>query len=297
MNSPTLSAQCFVKTLDGVELNCIRAGPSNGRNVLFIAGWRQPVASWKKQVAAFSQKGFRVTAFDYRGHGDSAKPSFGYTIARFGADLRDVLVQLDLKSVSVVAHSMGSSVVWSFWSNFPEERHRLERFAIVDQSTVLVRNPTWNQSERETFAAALFSPAGVYEFCAVLPTKLEEFIRSMFSADVSEDDFTWFLTENKKMSNENAATLLINHAFADWRNTIPLVDIPTLVIAGEASLNKASSIVWAATQMPNARQRTFSKEERGSHFMFWENPGLFNSVLEEFIDAPVDYARSQSVRR
>ncbi|WAO89988.1 AB hydrolase-1 domain-containing protein [Fusarium falciforme] len=273
----------LVKTQDGVHLNYTQAGPLLGQNLVFIPGWRQSAAEWKKQVQYFSKAGYRVTAYDMRGHGESEKPDFGYRLSRFGADLNDVLTTLDLHNVSIIAHSMGSSVTWAFWDQYPDERRRIDHFAIVDQSSVLVADPTWTKAEAETFSAALFTPAGTYEFANNMTAETPPFVRSMFTPDVSEADYQWVLSENKKISDKNAATLLINHAFADWRDVLPRINIPTLVISGDVSVNNASGISWAATQIPGAKSRTFTAEEKGSHFMFWENPELFNSVIEEFV--------------
>lgn len=273
----------LVKTQDGVHLNYTQAGPLLGQNLVFIPGWRQSAAEWKKQVGYFSKAGYRVTAYDMRGHGESEKPDFGYRLSRFGADLNDVLTTLDLHNVSIIAHSMGSSVTWAFWDQYPDERRRIDHFAIVDQSSVLVADPTWTKAEAETFSAALFTPAGTYEFANNMTAETPPFVRSMFTPDVSEADYQWVLSENKKISDKNAATLLINHAFADWRDVLPRINIPTLVISGDVSVNNASGISWAATQIPGAKSRTFTAEEKGSHFMFWENPELFNSVIEEFV--------------
>ncbi|RSL98351.1 hypothetical protein CEP52_010362 [Fusarium oligoseptatum] len=273
----------LVKTQDGVHLNYTQAGPLLGQNLVFIPGWRQSAAEWKKQVEYFSKAGYRVTAYDMRGHGESEKPSFGYRLSRFGADLNDVLTALDLHNVSIIAHSMGSSVTWAFWDQYPDERRRIDHFAIVDQSSVLVADPTWTKAEAETFSAALFTPDGTYEFAKNMTAETPPFVRSMFTPDVSEADYQWVLSENKKISDKNAATLLINHAFADWRDVLPQINIPTLVISGDVSVNNASGISWAATQIPGAKSRTFTAEEKGSHFMFWENPKLFNSVIEEFV--------------
>ncbi|UPL00773.1 hypothetical protein LCI18_011707 [Fusarium solani-melongenae] len=278
-----LATTGLVKTQDGVHLNYTQAGPLLGQNLVFIPGWRQSAAEWKKQVEYFSKAGYRVTAYDMRGHGESEKPDFGYRLSRFGADLNDVLTTLDLHNISIIAHSMGSSVTWAFWDQYPDERRRIDHFAIVDQSSVLVADPTWTKAEAETFSAALFTPAGTYEFANNLTAETPPFVRSMFTPNVSEADYQWVLLENKKTSDKNAATLLINHAFADWRDVLPRINIPTLVISGDVSVNNASGISWAATQIPGAKSRTFTAEEKGSHFMFWENPELFNSVIEEFV--------------
>ncbi|QGI88724.1 hypothetical protein CEK25_003680 [Fusarium fujikuroi] len=223
-----------VTTQDGVELQYIQAGPPSGQQLLFIPGWRQTAAQWNKQIEYFSSAGYRVTTYDMRGHGDSAKPGFGYRLSRFGADLNDVINSLSLCGVSVVAHSMGSSVTWAFWDQYPAQRRRVSRFVIDDQSSVL-------------------------------------------------SDLDWMIKQNRKMSDAHAATLLINHAFMDWRDVLPRIDIPALVLAGDASLNNATGITWAASQIPGAQKYIFTKGEKGSHFAFWENPELFNQVVERFV--------------
>lgn len=279
---PTVGT-ALLKTRDGIHLKYTQAGPIDGQNLLFIPGWRQTAAEWKKQVKYFSDTGYRVTTYDMRGHGESEKPDFGYRLSRFGADLYDVLTALDLRHVSIIAHSMGSSVTWAFWDQYPDERKRIDRIAIVDQSSVLIADPTWTKEEAETHSAALFTPAQTYTFAKNMTLEIPVFVRQMFTSNVSESDYKWVLAENKKISDQHAATLLINHAFADWRDVLPRIDIPCLVISGDDSLNNASGISWAATQIPGAKSHTFTSEEKGSHFMFWENPDLFNSVIEDFV--------------
>ncbi|CZR40493.1 uncharacterized protein FPRO_05393 [Fusarium proliferatum ET1] len=272
-----------VKTQDGIRLQYAQAGPKGGQNLLFIPGWRQSAAEWKKQVKYFSESGYRVTAYDMRGHGESEKPDFGYRVTRFGADLNDVLTSLNLWNVSIVAHSMGSSVTWAFWDQFPAERKRVDHFAIVDQPSILVRDPTWTKEQAETWSAALFAPEQVYTFSHNISLETPPFVRSMFSPELSEADYKWVLAQNEKMSDKHAATLLISHAFLDWRDVLPRINIPSLVISGDISIVNATGIAWAASQIPGAKSRTFTAEEKGSHFMFWENPKLFNQVIEDFI--------------
>ncbi|KAH8173256.1 alpha/beta hydrolase fold domain-containing protein [Sarocladium implicatum] len=272
-----------VTTQDGVNLRYIQAGPPTGEHLLFIPGWRQTAAQWNKQIEHFSSAGYRVTTYDMRGHGDSAKPDFGYRLSRFGADLNDVLNSLDLCRVNIIAHSMGSSVTWAFWDQYPEQRKRVSRFVIDDQSTVLVQDPTWTQAQKDTFSAALFLPSQLYTFSANLSNELVPFVKSMFTPSISQSDLDWVIKQNKKMSNAHAATLLINHGTADWRDVLPRIDIPALVLSGAVSLNNATAIAWAASQIPGAKKYTFTKKEKGSHFVFWENPDRFNQVIEDFI--------------
>lgn len=221
-----------------------------------------------------------------RGHGDSAKLDSGYRLSRFGADLNDVINSLSLCGVSIAAHSMDLAVAWAFWDQYPAQRRQVSRFAIDDQSSVLVQDPTWTRAQSNTWSAALFSPAEVCKFSANLTNELVPFIKSMFTSSVSQSDLYWMIKQNRKMSDAHAATLLINHAFMDWRDVLPRIDTPALVLAGDrgdASLNNATGITWAASQIPGAQKYIFTKAENGSHFAIWENLELFNQVVEKFV--------------
>ena len=55
------------------------------------------------------------------------------------------------------------------------------------------------------------------------------------------------------------------------------------IIGGKASLVPHSCVAWEATQVPGAQLSIFSESELGSHFMFVENPGKFNSLLAGFM--------------
>jgi pimeloyl-ACP methyl ester carboxylesterase len=53
---------------------------------------------------------FRVTSYDLRGHGFSARPPSGYTSAAMAEDLRALHTALDLKPAFLVGHSFGGVV-------------------------------------------------------------------------------------------------------------------------------------------------------------------------------------------
>jgi pimeloyl-ACP methyl ester carboxylesterase len=276
----------FIKTSDDVKLSYIQAGPASGPKLLLVPGWSQTAAQWEKQIDYFSQS-YNVVAYDHRGHGESEKPSHGYRISRLAADLHDLITQLDMKDVTIMGHSMGSSVIWCYWDLFADSRKRVSKLVLVDQASYMTADPSW-PPERAASISAIFAPSTARELgngmCGpdgrVATTAL---LKSMFTAAVSTDDFDWTVGQNLKMSPEHAATLLIDHANNDWRDVLPRIDVPTLLVAAKGSLFNADGIRWIATQIPGAECRIFEVEELGSHFMFWENPKLFNGVVDDFL--------------
>ena len=272
----------LVETGDGVHLNYNQSGPLGGQQMLFIPGWRQTAAEWRKQVDYFAAAGFRVTTYDMRGHGKSENPNFGYRVSRFAADVNDLLTQLCLTDLTIFAHSMGCSVTWALWDQFPDARNLINKLVLVDQSSVMVRDPHWT-ADQAAEVSAIFTPNGVYDLANDMGAQTPPLVRSMFTDTISESDYEWVLSENQKMSDENAATLLTDHSFKDWRDVLPRINVRTMVIAGEVSIFPAPGVDWVATQIPGAKHYTFSAEEKGSHFAFWENPDKFNSVVKDFV--------------
>jgi pimeloyl-ACP methyl ester carboxylesterase len=271
-----------LKTEDGIHLQYSQTGPSDGQQLLFLTGWRQSAAEWRKQTEYFSSSGFRVTTFDWRGQGDSDKPEFGYRISRFAADLNDVLTQLDLTNVTIIGHSMGCSVTWAWWDQYPETRGRVAKLVLVDQPSILVRDPHWTDAQAAQ-VSALFPPGAVFDLAFDMAAQGPPLVRSMFTPLLSESDYEWVLLQNRKMSDAHAAAVLLDHAFKDWRDVLPRITVPTLVLGGELSICPPAGMEWVAAQIPGAQYYTFTAAERGSHFMFWENPERFNSVVKHFL--------------
>ncbi|KAL1842344.1 hypothetical protein VTJ49DRAFT_5512 [Mycothermus thermophilus] len=295
-NHPPTTTTGTILTTDNIHLNYTQSGPLHGRNIVFIPGWRQTASEWQKQATYFSQSGFRVTTYDMRGHGDSDKPSFGYRLSRFAADLNDLLDQLKLTDVAIVGHSMGCSVAWAWWDQYNlvtkpkpgkhghgnSPRRVVSSLMLVDQPAVMVRNPAWSD-EYAARVGAIFEPQGIYDMANDIGAQLPSMLRGMFTTEVTEEEYQWVLAQNLKMSDENGAALLIDHGLADWRDVLPRIDVPTLVIAGDVSVFPVEGVRWVAEQIPGAEEYTFGQEERGSHFMFWENPERFNEVVKDFL--------------
>src|SRR5262249_25227428 len=59
------------------------------------------------QHAHFAESGYRVVAFDRRGHGRSDQPDDGYDADTLADDLAQVIAARDLDGVTLIGHSMG----------------------------------------------------------------------------------------------------------------------------------------------------------------------------------------------
>ncbi len=271
-----------VKTSDGVTLRYLEAG--SGPPLLMIPGWSQTAEQFKHQLAGLSDR-YRVIALDMRGHGESDKPEQGYRISRLAKDVYDVILALDLKDVAILGHSMGCSVIWCYWDLYGAER--LSKILLIDQMPMATRNPDWSDEEAETYGA-IFTSQSLYQTTNALagPDGVETtngFIGGMVTQAMTAETRDWMIACNLKLPRAHAATLLFHHATQDWRDTIPRLTLPTLVVGGRSSLIPWVACRWIHEQIPGSRLEIFEEAEGGQHFMFIENPDRFNAVVADFL--------------
>ena len=100
---------------------------------LFIHGWTLSSEIWSAQVDWFAARGLRALAYDRRGHGQSSRPVAGYDSDRLTADLATSVDHLDLKDVTLVAHSMGSGEAVRYLAQ--HGRTRIARLLLVAPTT------------------------------------------------------------------------------------------------------------------------------------------------------------------
>ncbi|GAA1702202.1 alpha/beta fold hydrolase [Streptomyces yatensis] len=271
-----------IVTGDGVAIHYVAAGA--GETLVLLPGFSQSAAQFTKQIDGLSTS-YRVLAVDHRGHGESGKPDHGYRVSRLAADLRELLLALDLRDVTLLGHSLGCPVIWSYWDLYGGDR--IARLILVDQGPIGLKElapdaPTERRGAIFTFEEALHIAAGLRSDRAL--TASRAVVDMLHTPEVSAEDAEWILGQNLLLPREHAATLHLDYCGNDWRDVLPRITVPTLVIGGAVSLIPADVAEDVAERIPGSAVRIFSAAEKGSHLMFWENPELFNAVVSDFID-------------
>ncbi|MFL6205382.1 MAG: alpha/beta fold hydrolase [Acidimicrobiales bacterium] len=98
---------------NGIELHLVDAGPEDGKPVVLCHGFPELAYSWRHQVPALAEAGYRVLAPDQRGYGESDKPApiEDYDIHHLTGDLLGLLDDIDAGQAVFVGHDWGSMVV------------------------------------------------------------------------------------------------------------------------------------------------------------------------------------------
>ena len=130
-----------ITTSDGASLAVTVVG--SGPTVVLAHGWTNSRAVWAPVARRLIRTGFRVVAYDQRGHGASGLGREPFSVARLGFDLRDILVDLDVHDAVLAGHSMGGMTIMSLIGDDPVAIKEHAR-AVVLVSTAaggLGRNP------------------------------------------------------------------------------------------------------------------------------------------------------------
>ncbi len=118
MNSD-FPAPHLVKT-NGIELACYESG--QGHPIVLLHGFPELAYSWRHQLPALAQAGYRAIAPDNRGFGASSKPEgvTAYTIQELIKDVTGLLDSMSLEKAMFVGHDWGALLLWQMALLAPE---------------------------------------------------------------------------------------------------------------------------------------------------------------------------------
>ncbi|MFF2140049.1 alpha/beta fold hydrolase [Streptomyces sp. NPDC058193] len=225
----------FIKVAEGnsapVELHYEDHG--SGQPVVLIHGWPLNGASWEKQTAALLAAGHRVVTYDRRGFGRSDQPADGYDYDTFASDLHDVLTALDLRDAVLVGFSMGSGEVTRYLGTYGSGR-------VAKAVMIGVVPPFLLRTEDNPGGVDGSVFKGIEE--AIVADRfafMSDFLADFYNVDVLGGDR---ISEQAVQASWNVAvgasakgTLDCVQAWlTDFRADLPRIDVPTLIIHGDA---------------------------------------------------------------
>ncbi|MGB3320017.1 MAG: alpha/beta hydrolase [Sphingopyxis granuli] len=108
-----------------LKLHYVDWGNDDAPPLLLVHGGRDHCRSWDWVAERLCDR-YHVIAPDLRGHGDSAwSPDGNYDMDAFVYDLAQLIHQLDLAPVTIVAHSMGGNVALRYTGLYPDNVRKL----------------------------------------------------------------------------------------------------------------------------------------------------------------------------
>ncbi|KAJ4722137.1 Epoxide hydrolase-2 [Melia azedarach] len=119
--------------VNGIKMHVAEKG--EGPVILFLHGFPELWYSWRHQITALSQLGYRAVAPDLRGYGDTdaPEPVRSYTCFHVVGDLIGLLdaVAADQEKVFVVGHDWGAVIAWYLCLFRPDRVKALVSLSVV----------------------------------------------------------------------------------------------------------------------------------------------------------------------
>lgn len=131
--------------VNGIQLHAMLGGPEDGPLVVLLHGFPEFWYSWRHQIPALIEAGYRVCAPDLRGYNKSTKP---HNVEAYSKDLiaEDVLQLVDSlghDKAHFVAHDWGGMIGWWLGLKHPG---RINRLVLLNIPHPVVFNKTLKSS-------------------------------------------------------------------------------------------------------------------------------------------------------
>jgi pimeloyl-ACP methyl ester carboxylesterase len=253
----------------------------SGKPVVLIHGYPLSGASWEKQTTALLAAGRRVIAYDRRGFGKSSQPTAGYNYDTFAEDLRQLVTQLDLRDFALAGFSMGGGEVARYIGKYGSKGVSKAVF-ISSVPPFLLKTP----DNPEGVDGSVF--AGIQKAVAAdRYAFFTEFFKNFYNADlllgkrVSEETVraSWNVAAG---ASATACLACVATWYEDFRQDLARVDVPTLVMQGDADriVPIGASGLRTAKLVKGARLVVVKD---GPHCIAWTHAEEVNRELVSFL--------------
>ena len=256
-------------------------GPRTGTPVVLIHGFPLSGAAWEKEVTALLQAGYRTITYDRRGFGASSHPATGYDYDTFAADLNTLMTQLDLRDAVLVGHSMGTGEVIHYLGKYGSSRVR-RAVAVAPIPPYLLKSTDNPAGVDRSAIDGLVTTIGADRFAY-----LSAFLHDFYNLDVTRGNL---VSDEVVQANFNVAAGASAIATAacpptwltDFRNDLPKIDVPLLIIQGTADRILPFSATGQRLHGLVAGSQLVEVKD-GPHGIPWTHAGEINRALREFL--------------
>ena len=222
-----------VGTENGSGIDIYYEDHGSGQPVVLIHGYPLDGHSWERQERVLLAAGYRVITYDRRGFGRSAKPSAGFDYDTFAADLNALLEHLNLTDVVLGGFSMGTGEVTRYLGRYGSARVDKAVLAGVIPPFVLKTEDNPEGVDGQVFEdikAAIVKDRYAY---------FGDFFDNFYNTDTFSPDRisgrAWEASFQVAAASSPIATYLcVDSWLTDFRDDLPKIDVPTLVIHGTA---------------------------------------------------------------
>ena len=252
-----------------------------GQPVVLIHGYPLDGHSWERQERVLLDAGYRVIAYDRRGFGRSSQPAIGYDYDTFAADLNALLEHLDLDGIVLGGFSMGTGEVTRYLGRYGSGRvAKAAMFGVIPPFLLKTPdNPEGVDGQVfEDIKAQIVKDRYVY---------FKQFFDNFYNTDklaperISEQ--AWQASFNVAAgASPYASYACVDTWLTDFRDDLPKIDVPTLVVHGTE--DRILPHEATAARLPGLiKDLTLVTVDGGPHNIGWTHPDEVNPALLQFL--------------
>jgi pimeloyl-ACP methyl ester carboxylesterase len=281
-------------TANGLRFHYVENGPEAGPPVLLLHGFPEFWYSYRYQLAALGQAGFRAIAPDLRGYNLSDKPNGveNYIMDRLMDDVVELGHAFGYERLTLVGHDWGGAIAWATASS-PAHKKLVERLVILNapHPAAFLNRLTLKQLRRSWYML-LFQLPMIPEH--MLSKNSFEALRHALRGtayvpgtftDADLDEYV------NAMARPGALTSALNY-YRGMARVNPLsipkrftpVEAPTLLIWGERDTALGKELTYNLSEwVPNLRIEYLPDS---AHWVQQEQPEQVNRLLLDFLPKP-----------
>ena len=253
----------------------------SGAPVVLIHGYPLSGRAWDKQIPVLLDAGRRVITYDRRGFGKSSQPTVGYDYDTFGADLNALMEKLDLVDAVLVGHSMGTGEVTRYLGKYGSAR--VAKGVLVSPIPPFLLQADDNP---EGLPGSLFE-GFMRDARADGPAWMKGFLDNFYNIDVlggtlvSDQAFqsSWNIAA---AAGATATVACIPTWETDFRGDLPRIDVPMLVIDGNA--DRVLPFDKTGKRLPGLiKDMELVVIDGGPHAIAWTHADQVNQALLTFL--------------
>lgn len=253
----------------------------SGETVVLIHGYPLSGASWERQIPTLLAAGHRVITYDRRGFGKSSQPTTGYNYDTLAEDLHKLVTHLKLRDFTLAGFSMGGGEVARYLGKYGSKGVSKAVF-IGSVPPFLLKTP----DNSEGVDSAVFE--GIQK--AIMADRyvfFTEFFKNFYNTDlllgkrVSEQAIqaSWNVAAG---ASATASLACVQSWQEDFREDLRRIDLPTLVIHGDADrIVPISASGLRTAKLINGASLLTIKD--GPHCIPWTHADEVNRGLVDFL--------------
>ena len=258
-----------VELSNQIELQYVEQGKPKGVPLIFLHGY---VDSWHsfKLVLSYLPKSIHAYALTQRGHGDTSRPSSGYSPHDLSMDLVAFMDMLEIEAAVIVGGSSGGIIARCFAIENPNRTLGLilggSPLTLKDKPSVLA---LWDST-----ISRLEDP--------IDPDFVYEFVKGTLAQDVPQVFLKTMVKESLKVPARVWKASFRGLLEDDSSDKLNKITAPTLIIWGKKDETiPRSDQETLLNSIPDSRLLVYPN---AGHALYWEEPAKFASDIAAFIE-------------